>query len=43
MAAGSSQNDRPLWSKLLWFVGLWGGGVATVLVVALIIRKMLGL
>lgn len=37
------QKDRPIWSKLLWFVGLWGGGVATVFLVAMIIRTSLGL
>ena len=36
-------EDRPVWSKLLWFVGLWGAGVAVVFIIALIIRSMLGL
>ena len=43
MPQGTSDAERSLWSKLLWFVALWGGGVGTVLIVALIIRKMLGL
>lgn len=33
----------PRLRQLGWFVALWGGGVVTVLIVALLIRMMLGL
>lgn len=32
---------RPLWQRLLWFVGLWLAGVATVAAVGLVIRLWL--
>ena len=32
-------NERA--SRLLWFVGLWAGGVGTVIVLGLIIRMFL--
>lgn len=31
----------PLWRRLLWFVGLWLGGVLTVGAVSLLIRTWL--
>lgn len=43
MVRDQKTKDRPVWSKLLWFIGLWGGGVAVVFSLALIIRTMLGL
>ncbi|MGZ2374795.1 hypothetical protein ACVJMZ_001626 [Sinorhizobium medicae] len=30
------------WRKLLWFVGLWAAGVATVTIVGLAIKLALG-
>ncbi len=30
--------QRPLLQRLLWFVGLWAGGVATVVIVSYGIR-----
>jgi hypothetical protein len=35
MTAGAS---RPIWSRIAWFIGLWGAGVAAVLLVAAILR-----
>ena len=32
----------PLHQRLLWFGGLWLGGVMTVVVVGLVIKAMLG-
>jgi hypothetical protein len=37
------KTDRPLWSKLIWFVLLWAIGVGAVTIVAMIIRTGLGL
>ena len=34
----SQPVQRPLWQRLLWFVGLWAGGVATVAIVGYGIR-----
>jgi hypothetical protein len=34
--------DRPLASRLLWFVGLWLGGVFAVALVGLAIKLALG-
>ena len=33
-----TQPLRPLWQRLLWFVALWAGGVATVTIVGYGIR-----
>nr|WP_298798420.1 DUF2474 family protein [uncultured Acetobacter sp.] len=33
--------ERPLWLKLLWFVGLWVGGVAGLGVVAGVLRLLI--
>jgi hypothetical protein len=33
-----AQASRPFWSKIAWFISLWGAGVATVLLVAAILR-----
>ena len=35
-------TTQALGSRLLWFVGLWVGGVAAVAVVGLVIKLMLG-
>lgn len=35
-------QDSPLTQKLLWFVGLWAGGVVTVGIVGLVIKLWLG-
>jgi hypothetical protein len=35
---GSADNQRPLLSRLMWFVGLWLAGVGTVAAVAYGIR-----
>jgi hypothetical protein len=43
MAQREEKSERPLWSKFLWFAVLWSAGVGTVTIVALIIRKSLGL
>ena len=32
------QKPGPLWQRLLWFVALWSGGVATVAIVGYGIR-----
>ena len=37
MAAGPT----PLWRRLLWFFGLWFGGVLTVGAVSMVIRTWL--
>lgn len=34
-------RPSPLWRRLLWFVGLWLGGVLTVGAVSLLIRTWL--
>ena len=34
----SQPVQRPLWQRLLWFVALWAGGVATVAIVGYGIR-----
>jgi hypothetical protein len=34
----SIEAPQPLWRRLAWFVALWAAGVATVTVVATIIR-----
>jgi hypothetical protein len=31
----------PVWQRLLWFVGLWAGGVLTVGTVAMALRAVL--
>ncbi len=31
----------PLWQRLLWFVGLWAGGVITIGAVAMVLRWVL--
>ena len=36
-----NENPRPLAQRLLWFAGLWLGGVGTVAVVALVLRLWL--
>lgn len=33
--------ERPLWLRLLWFVGLWVGGVATLGLVAGVLRLLI--
>ena len=33
-----AQTPGPLWRRLLWFVGLWMAGVATVAAVGYMIR-----
>ena len=38
MAPTPTATQRPLWQRLLWFVGLWAGGVATVTIVGYGIR-----
>lgn len=35
-------RTQALGSRLLWFVGLWVGGVAAVGIVGLVIKLMLG-
>ncbi|MDB5530978.1 MAG: hypothetical protein JWR51_4081 [Devosia sp.] len=35
-------TTQALGSRLLWFVGLWVGGVATVAIIGLAIKLMLG-
>jgi len=34
-------NEPPLWKRLLWLVAIWTGSVATLGVVAFIIRSWL--
>jgi hypothetical protein len=36
-----TQNPRPLARRLLWFAGLWLGGVGTVATVAVILKLWL--
>jgi hypothetical protein len=38
MCPAPVQTQRPLWQRLLWFVALWAGGVATVTIVSYGIR-----
>ncbi|MFT9332403.1 MAG: DUF2474 family protein [Acetobacter persici] len=33
--------ERPLWLRLLWFVGLWAGGVAALGAVAGVLRLLI--
>jgi hypothetical protein len=33
--------DQPLRHRLIWFVALWAGGVATVAIIGLVIRRWL--
>ncbi|MGE0768360.1 MAG: DUF2474 domain-containing protein [Hyphomicrobiaceae bacterium] len=43
-AASRSEHhsaEQPLWKRLVWFAGLWLGGVAVVGTVAYFIRMML--
>lgn len=35
-------DSSPFWKRLLWFVGLWGAGVGSVLLIGLVIRAFLG-
>jgi hypothetical protein len=38
----TAHNDTsPLWRRLAWFAALWLAGVATVALVALVLRKVL--
>jgi hypothetical protein len=34
-------SERPLYQRLLWFIGLWAGGVLTVTLIGLAIRAVL--
>ncbi|MGE0846674.1 MAG: DUF2474 domain-containing protein [Flavobacteriaceae bacterium] len=34
-------NDRPLWWRLVWFVGLWAAGVLVVVAVSAVLRLIL--
>jgi hypothetical protein len=36
------QNPRPLAQRLLWFVGLWLGGVGTVVLLSYGLRLWIG-
>ena len=38
MPPAPNATQRPLWQRLLWFVALWAGGVATVTIVGYGIR-----
>jgi hypothetical protein len=38
MSPAPQQTPRPLMQRLLWFIALWAGGVATVTVVGYGIR-----
>lgn len=40
--AGSSGSQR-LWKRIAWFVGLWAAGVATITVIGMTLRAVLGL
>ncbi|WP_366132924.1 DUF2474 domain-containing protein [uncultured Ferrovibrio sp.] len=40
-ATTDQPEQRPLWSRLLWFVTLWAGSVAAVGLVGLLIRFVL--
>lgn len=37
----STDAPVPLWKRLVWFVGLWAAGVATVGAVAMLIRSVI--
>ena len=36
-----SETQRPIWQRLLWFVGLWAGSVAALGVVGYAIKLVL--
>jgi len=38
---GASQPPAPLWQRLLWLVGLWLAGVATLAAVTFALRAVL--
>jgi hypothetical protein len=38
MSRAPQQTQRPLTQRLLWFIALWAGGVATVTIVGYGIR-----
>lgn len=37
----TTSGDTPVWKKLLWFVALWAGGVAAVMLLGLAIRVLM--